>query len=182
MSWLIILLIYTAIIFIYSYWLYKKNYVFYQPLEYINQRHEKINVHKLYPEFACLDKLSFMRIFLGNFFISIIKFLINIFLAIMQIIRLKQHNNNLKHPASDKEEWSLVSETISFWTRWLLKINGIQIIKKNLPYEDVYKKYLGKDYYFDTNEKYSLIISNHTGFYDIIMNMSIISLYPIFLQ
>lgn len=173
MSWLIILLIYTAIIFAYSYWLYKKNYVFYKPLEYINQKHEKINVHKLYPEFACLDKLSFMRIFLGNFFISIIKFLINIFLAIMQIIRLKQHNNNLKHPASDKEEWSLVSETISFWTRWLLKINGIKIIKKNLPYEEVYKKYLGKDYSFDPNEKYSLIISNHTGFYDIIMNMSI---------
>ena len=52
-------------------------------------------------------------------------------------------------------------------------INGIQIIKKQLPYEEVYKKYLGEDYSFDPNEKYSLIISNHTGFYDIIMNMSI---------
>jgi len=99
--------------------------------------------------------------------------MINVFLAIMQIIMLNKHSKNLKNPSSDKEEWKIVSETISFWTRWLLKINGIEIIKKDLPYEEVYKKYLGEDYSFDPNEKYSLIISNHTGFYDIVMNMSI---------
>ena len=132
MSWLLILAIYAFIIFIYSYWLYKKNYVFYKPFEYANpDTLEIINVHKLYPEFACLDKLSFIRIFIGNFFIAIIKLLINVFLAIMQIIRLKQHIKNLKNPTTDKEEWKTVSETISFWTRWLLKINGIEIIKKN---------------------------------------------------
>ena len=175
MSWLIILIIYTIIIFIYSYWLYRQNYVFYKPFEFVNEStSERVNVHKLYPEFACLDKLSFMRIFLANFFlIAIIKLLINIFLAIMQIIRLHQHIKNLKNPATDKEEWKLVSETISFWTRWLLKVNGIQIVKKNLPYEEVYKKYLGEDYFNEPNEKYSLIISNHTGFYDIILNMSL---------
>ena len=174
MSWLLILAIYAFIIFIYSYWLYKKNYVFYKPFEYANpDTLEIINVHKLYPEFACLDKLSFIRIFIGNFFIAIIKLLINVFLAIMQIIRLKQHIKNLKNPTTDKEEWKIVSETISFWTTWLLKINRIKIIKKKLPYEDVYKKYLGEDYFSEPNEKYSLIISNHTGFYDIILNMSL---------
>ena len=174
MSWLLVLAIYTFIIFIYSYWLYKKNYVFYKPFEYVNpDTLETINVHKLYPEFACLDKLSFIRIFIGNFFIAIIKLLINVFLAIMQIIRLKQHIKNLKNPTTDKEEWKTVSETISFWTRWLLKINGIEIIKKKLPYEDVYKKYLGEDYFSEPNEKYSLIISNHIGVYDIILNMSL---------
>ena len=159
MSWLIILIIYTIIIFIYSYWLYRQNYVFYKPFEFVNEStSERVNVHKLYPEFACLDKLSFMRIFLANFFlIAIIKLLINIFLAIMQIIRLHQHIKNLKNPSTDKEEWKLVSETISFWTRWLLKVNGIQIVKKNLPYEEVYKKYLGEDYFNEPNEKYSLI-------------------------
>ena len=175
MSWLLILAIYTIIIFIYSYWIYKNNYVFYKPFEYVNQDTlETINVHKLYPEFACLDKISFLRIFLTNFFlIAIIKFLINIFLAIMQIIRLKQHLKNLKNPTSDREEWKILSETISFWTTWLLKINGIEVVKKNLPYEEVYKKYLGEDYFSDYNDKYSLIVSNHTGFYDIVLNMSI---------
>ena len=175
MSWLLILAIYTIIIFIYSYWIYKNNYVYYKPFEYVNQDTlETINVHKLYPEFACLDKISFLRIFLTNFFlIAIIKFLINIFLAIMQIIRLKQHLKNLKNPTSDREEWKILSETISFWTTWLLKINGIEVVKKNLPYEEVYKKYLGEDYFSDYNDKYSLIVSNHTGFYDIVLNMSI---------
>ena len=175
MSWLLILAIYTIIIFIYSYWIYKNNYVFYKPFEYVNQDTlETINVHKLYPEFACLDKISFFRIFLTNFFlIAIIKFLINIFLAIMQIIRLKQHLKNLKNPTSDREEWKILSETISFWTTWLLKINGIEVVKKNLPYEEVYKKYLGEDYFSEYNDKYSLIVSNHLGFYDIVLNMSI---------
>ena len=175
MSWLLILAIYTIIIFIYSYWIYKNNYVYYKSFEYVNQDTlETINVHKLYPEFACLDKISFLRIFLTNFFlIAIIKFLINIFLAIMQIIRLKQHLKNLKNPTSDREEWKILSETISFWTTWLLKINGIEVIKKNLPYEEVYKKYLGEDYFSEYNDKYSLIVSNHLGFYDIVLNMSI---------
>ena len=174
MSWITALIIYTTIIFLYSYWLYRKNYVFYKPLEYTNSETlEKVNVHSLYPEFACLDKLSFIRIFIGNFFMAIIKLLINIFLAIMQIIRLYQHMKNLKNPATDSEEWKILSETISFWTRWLLWFNGIQVIRINLPYEQIYKKYLGEDYSFSPNEKYSLIISNHTGFYDIIMNMAI---------
>jgi 1-acyl-sn-glycerol-3-phosphate acyltransferase len=91
----------------------------------------------------------------------------------MQIIRLKQHLKNLKNPTSDREEWKILSETISFWTTWLLKINGIEVVKKNLPYEEVYKKYLGEDYFSEYNDKYSLIVSNHLGFYDIVLNMSI---------
>ena len=114
MSWIMVLLIYTIIIFLYSYWLYRKNYVFYKPLEYINSETlEKVNVHSLYPEFACLDKISFIRIFLGNYFMAIIKLLINIFLAIMQIIKLHQHLKNLKNPTTDPEEWKILSETIS---------------------------------------------------------------------
>ena len=174
MSWIFILLIYTIIVFLFSYWVYKNNYVYYKPLEYTDpETNEKINVHSLYPEFACLDKISFLRIFIGFFFFGFIKFFINIFLAIMQIIRLKQHMKNLSNPTSDPKEWKILSETISFWTRWLLRINGIRIIKKQLAYEDIYKKYLGKDYSFDPNEKYSLIISNHLGFYDVVLNMAI---------
>ena len=174
MSWILVLIIYTIIILIYSYWLYKKNYVYYKPFEYTNpDTLEKINVHSLYPEFECIDKLSFIRIFIGNFFFSIIKFLINIFFAIMQNIRLKHHMRTLKNPTSNPFEWKIISETISFWTKWLLRVNGIKVIKIKLPYEEIYKKYLGEDYPFDPLEKYSLIISNHTGFYDVIMNMSV---------
>jgi lysophosphatidylcholine acyltransferase/lyso-PAF acetyltransferase len=91
----------------------------------------------------------------------------------MQNIRLKHHMSTLKNPTTDPLEWNILSDTISFWTKWFLKINGIKIIKKKLPYEEIYKKYLGEDYSFDPLEKYSLIVSNHTGLYDVIMNMSV---------
>ena len=61
MSWIFILLIYTIIVFLFSYWVYKNNYVYYKPLEYTDPAtNEKISVHSLYPEFACLDKISFL--------------------------------------------------------------------------------------------------------------------------
>jgi lysophosphatidylcholine acyltransferase/lyso-PAF acetyltransferase len=174
MSWIIILLIYSIIVFFFSYWIYKNNYVFYKPFEYIDpETKEKINVHSLYPEFACLDKISFLKIFIGNFLFGLLKFLIDIFLAMMQIIRLKQLKKKLKDPTSNPEEWKILSHTISFWTKWLLRVNGIKVIKKEAQYEKVYKKYLGDDYSFDPNEKYSLLISNHLGFYDIVLNMAL---------
>ena len=168
------LIIYTILILIISIYVYKQNYQYYRKLEYIHpETSERINVHTLYPEFSPPDNLSFIRIFIGYFIMGLLKLEINIFFAAMQKVKLQQHMKKLKNLTSDPEEWKIVSETISFWTRVLLKFNGIKIVKKQLPYEEIYKKYLGEDYSFDPNEKYSLLVSNHTGFYDVIMNMSI---------
>ena len=174
MSWLAILCIYTIFIFLLSYLIYSKNQVYYRSLEYNNpETLEKINVHKLYPEFAVLDKNSFLRIFIGYYFYALPKFIINLYFAIMEIIQLNQNMKNLKNPTSDPQDFSILSNTITKWTNWVLRLNGIKVNKIKLNYEDVYRKYLGQDYEFNPDEKYSLIISNHTGFYDIIMNMAI---------
>ena len=174
MSWLAILCIYTIFIFLLSYLIYSKNQVYYRSLEYNNpETLEKINVHKLYPEFAILDKNSFLRIFIGYYFYALPKFIINLYFAIMEIIQLNQNMKNLKNPTSDPQDFSILSNTITKWTNWVLRLNGIKVNKIKLNYEDVYRKYLGQDYDFNPDEKYSLIISNHTGFYDIIMNMAI---------
>ena len=174
MSWLAILCIYTIFIFLLSYLIYSKNQVYYRSLEYNNpETLEKIDVHKLYPEFAILDKNSFLRIFIGYYFYALPKFIINLYFAIMEIIQLNQNMKNLKNPTSDPQDFSILSNTITKWTNWVLRLNGIKVNKIKLNYEDVYRKYLGQDYEFNPNEKYSLIISNHTGFYDIIMNMAI---------
>ena len=174
MSWFIILLIYTIFIFLLSLLIYKKNEVFYQPLSYNNpETLEKVDVHKLYPEFRVLDDNSFLRIFIGYFIYALPKFIINLFFAMMQIIQLDQNMKNLKNPSTDPQDWEVVSNTITRWTKLVLQLNGIKINKVKLNYEDVYRKYLGEDYEFNPDEKYSLIISNHTGFYDIIMNMAL---------
>ena len=174
MSWLTILFFYTIFILLLSYIIYKKNQVFYQPLEYNNpDTLEKVNVHKLYPEFAILDKNSFLRIFVGYYFYALPKFIINLFYAVMCIIQVNDNMKNLKNPTSDPQDWSILSRTISRWTTLVLKLNGIKVNRIKLGYKEVYRKYLGDDYDFNPEEKYSLIISNHTGFYDIMMNMAI---------
>ena len=177
MSWLTILFFYTIFILLLSYIIYKKNQVFYQPLEYNNpDTLEKVNVHKLYPEFAILDQNSFLRIFIGYYFYALPKFIINLFYAVMCIIQVNDNMKNLKNPTSDPQDWSILSSTISRWTTLVLKLNGIKVNKIKLGYKgykEIYRKYLGDDYEFNPEEKYSLIISNHTGFYDIMMNMAI---------
>ena len=174
MSWLTILFFYTIFILLLSYIIYKKNKVFYQPLEYNNpDTLEKVNVHKLYPEFAILDQNSFLRIFIGYYFYALPKFIINLFYAVMCIIQVNDNMKNLKNPTSDPQDWSILSSTISRWTTLVLKLNGIKVNKIKLGYKEIYRKYLGDDYEFNPEEKYSLIISNHTGFYDIMMNMAI---------
>ena len=176
MSFFLGLIIYTGLIFLLSLLIYKKNNVYYKPLYYTNsETMEKIDIRQLYPEFTSLDDNSFFRIFIGYLIFALPKFLINLFFALMQIIQLRQNMKNLKEPVTNPEEWSILSNTISSWTHRLLKFNGINIKKIRLNYEDIYKKYLGPDYTFNPDEKYSLIISNHTGFYDIIMNMSLYS-------
>ena len=174
MSWLIGLGIYTLFILLISLIIYYKNQVFYIPLQYINpETSKKVNVHKLYPEFACLDNNSFFRIFIAFYFYGIPRFIINVYLASMQIYQLHSNMKKLKNATTDPDEWSKMSEIISKWTRWLLKINCIHVNRIKLDYHDIYKKYLGENYEFNKDEKYSLIVSNHLGFYDIVMNMAI---------
>ena len=162
----------TILIFILSCWIYNNNYKYYRKLEYINpETSERIVVQTLYPEFTPLDDLSFFRIFVGNYIMALFKFLVNISLASLLKAKLKRFIKNYKNINSDPEEWKIVSDSIHFLTGICLKINGIKINKIVLPHEEIYKKYLGDDYSFNPNEKYSLLISNHTGFYDVIMNM-----------
>ena len=166
------LAIYFVLILILSYFIYKNNYTYYRKLEYINpETKETIDANTLYKEFSPNDKLSFMRIFIGYLIMGIPKLLIDIFLAALLKAKLSKYMKTLKNLTTNQEEWKIVSNTISSLTKIFLKINGINIIRVKRPYEEIYKKYLGEDYSFDPNEKYSLLISNHTGFFDIIINM-----------
>ena len=80
-----------------------------------------------------------------------------------------QKENN---PNTSKEGRSKVESIVRFWASFFLKVAGLTIEKKELKYEEVYKKYLGSDYKIDLNDQdYSLIISNHIGFYEVVFNM-----------
>jgi 1-acyl-sn-glycerol-3-phosphate acyltransferase len=163
---------YTILILIYSIWLYKKLSVYYRKVYIINEnKEEKIEIgESLYPEFKIDDSLSFFRIFIGNYLMLIIKGSIDIILALIQNCQLKSNMKNLKFE-TEENDWQKMKKTIAGMTSWLFFFNGISLYKKDLPYEEIYKKYLGPEYSFDPNEKYSLIISNHIGFYEVVAQM-----------
>ena len=168
------IIIYTLFIFFISYIIYKNNYKYYRKLEYVNpETSEKIIVQTLYPEFTPSDNLSFTRIFLGTYIMSLFKFLVNVSMASILNVKLKRFMKIFKNINTDPQQWEIVSNVISYMTGIYFKFNGININKIKLPYEEIYKKYLGENYSFDPNEKYSLLISNHTGFYDVIVNMHV---------
>ena len=65
-----------------------------------------------------------------------------------------------------KEGRKKVEDIVHFWSSIFLFVAGIRVEKKEVKYEEVYKKYLGNDYFTNLNENdYSLIICNHIGFF-----------------
>ena len=171
-KYFILLFIYTILILIYSIWLYKKLSVYYRKVYYKKENEiEKSEIGEtLYPEFKIDDSLSFTRIFLGNFLMLIIKGSLNILVALIQNIQLKSNMQKLNYQ-TEENDWLIMKKTIAGMPSWLFFLNGISIYKKELEYEEIYKKYLGPEYTFDPNEKYSLIISNHIGFYEVVAQM-----------
>ena len=67
-----------------------------------------------------------------------------------------------------------MKNTVSFWSCAFLFMNGVLIKRKYPEYEEIYKKYFGEDYDF-TDDKYSLIMSNHLGFFEVVLCMALYS-------
>ena len=70
------------------------------------------------------------------------------------------------------EQRKIMKNAISFWSWTFLFMNGVLIKRKYPEYKEIYKKYLGEDYDF-TDEKYSLITSNHLGFFEVVLCMAL---------
>ena len=78
---------------------------------------------------------------------------------------------------------------VRFFTWLFYHASMVHLKEKKVNCEDVYKKYLGPDYDFK-DDKYSLLISNHLGFYEVIINLYLhpsnfiakkeISFFPLF--
>lgn len=71
-----------------------------------------------------------------------------------------------EHPEKSKEARDQIEKVVSYWARFFLKAASVNVHSKQMAYEHVYKKYLGDDYQMNINSSdYSLVISNHIGFY-----------------
>lgn len=171
MTLLLFFTIYFGLVFIFLNILYYKLIVFYRPLTYTNKKTgEVVDVHKLYEPFQSKDKLSYWKLIICGLFLFPIKFTLDILIIIIFMIRLKIFSIFYKNQDTDKAQYEKLSKIMKFYNRLFLACSMINLMEKKIDCTEVYKKYLGQDYDFNDN-KYSLIICNHIGFYDVITNM-----------
>ena len=165
------LIIYFVFTFILLNFLYQKVKIYYRPLTYKDKETGKIvDVHKLYEPFQAKDHLSYWKMMIQGLFLFPIKFTILVLIIILFMIHLKIFSIFYTKQNTDKSQYQKLSRIMKFYNYLFLLFSFIKPIEKKVDCTEVYKKYLGPDYDF-SQQKYSAITCNHTGYYDVILNM-----------
>jgi len=173
MSLIFFLFIYFSIVFIILNYIYLRLIVFYRSIKYKDKETGKeIDLGEKYDPFRPYDPINYTQFILVGLFLFPIRGILSLLICILLCLNLKYLKHKYNNLDNDPYENEIRSEVIKFWSFLFLYINGISLKREEIKYEEIYKKYLGPDYNFK-EEKYSLIISNHIGFYDAIANMSI---------
>ena len=163
---------YIIIQFIIINLLYFKIKVYYSPLTYKDKITGKIiDVHKLYEPFQAKDELVYWKLITIGMIIFPIKFFPS--LIVLLSFMFQQYLYKLIYKKFSINRITFEKYEIKFvrFFNWIFYHTAmINLKEKKVNCEDVYKKYLGPDYDFKDN-RYSLLISNHLGFYEVIVNL-----------
>lgn len=132
--------------------------------------YENINIHDNYPEFRRYDELSFYRIFIGMLFLFWIRFSIIICLNFIMFISVKVlfWNENSKITPMQMKLLKILNK---FIMGCAFLVSGIFIDENKLIDNEVYSKYLGPGVYENFDKDYSVIISNHISWVEILYYM-----------
>ena len=131
---------------------------------------KEISVQEKYAPLIPSDSIHYFSfVFIGMIFYPIrsIFFLI-IFYALslhIKILKLIYKNHEI-----DENQRKKIERAASFWINLYFILNNFSIVKLELDYKDIYKKYLGEDYDFEQKD-FALYISNHIGYLEIITYM-----------
>ena len=167
------LFIYFSITFIVLNYIYSRLRVFYLQRKYKDKETGKIiDLGEKYDPFRPYDPINYTQFIIIGLFLFPIRGIISFLICFGLCVNLKYLKYKYKNLNTDPYESEIRSEVIKFWSFLFLFVNGISLEKENIDFHEIYKKYLGPDYNFSL-EKYSLLICNHIGFYDVIANMSI---------
>ena len=160
-----------TISFLLALFVYTNSKIYYKPCKLIDKNGNVVDIHKIFDVFHPHDELSFWKLWIGGFLNFPYKFIISFFIATSMKFHLQLVNYFYPNSETDLSQWKKMKFGISFWANFFLFANGIHLVNKKVDCEKVYKKYLGEDYDF-TDDKYSLIISNHIGFFDVVVLMA----------
>ena len=146
--------------------------MYYKPLFYKDKTSGKIiDVHKLYEPFQVKDHLIYWKFITLGMILFLPKFIFCMSSVIGLIIHLRIAHCFYNNSDTDINDRNKIKKIIKFWSNLGLKNALIKVSEKKVDtYEKIYKKYLGNDYDF-SDQKYSLIISNHIGLFDVILIM-----------
>ena len=158
--------------FIFSLIVYIRSQKYYRPLIKKDKDNNPIDLHKKYDAFHPHDDVCFIQLWFGAFFCAFIKLFISLFIVTFGYWHLLIKRKIYKNYNTNPEHKRKLKNLISCWSWLFLAINGVRVKKKFPEYKEVYQKYLGEDYNFE-DDKYSLIISNHIGFFEIVICMAL---------
>ena len=157
--------------FLLALFVYKNSYVYYKPCKLIDKNNNVVDIHKVFDVFHAHDELNFWKLWIGAFFNFPYKFLLSLFVATSMKFHLQIVDKLCPDSDTKPSQWKKMKFGITFWANFFLYANGIRVLRKKVEYEEVYKKYLGDDYDFK-DDKYSLIVSNHIGFFEVVVLMA----------
>ena len=167
---IVLLILYTILIYYYSLWLYNNSYKYYRPIK--NPIDSKKDVHSIYPEFRLDFPLKFSRLFFGSFFFLPFRAFCFCFLGLVCELHFIYVEKFYKNPETNKESFKHYIFPASFYTWCFTKAMNVKYNKiKVKEIENIYKKYLGENYDF-TLKDFCCYICNHTGFFEVLYNMS----------
>lgn len=176
-TFLLFIIINFLISFAVAFYSFSKSKQYYYPCTVKDEKGNIIDVHKYFEVFRVNDTLNFFQLWIGAFFFFPIKFILSLINTSLMKFRLQFIDTMYPKSDTDPQQWSTMKRAISFWSKLFLISNGVYYKNKPLNEDfvkNVYKKYLGENYDFSDN-KYSLIISNHTGFFEIVVLMAMYS-------
>ena len=170
---IIYIIIYIIITFFLLQYIYNRLKIFYQPLKYKDpETGKEIDINDKYDAFRPYDPINYYKFIFSGLFLFPIRSLLCFLDCVFYLLNLKLIKIFYKNTDTNSKEAEIISNIAKFWSKLFLKICGISLNEIKLNYEETYKKYLGPDYNFQ-EEKYSIIISNHLGYYDVVANMAI---------
>ncbi len=158
--------------FILSLVVYIRSQKYYRPLFRKDKDNKIINLHQKYDPFHPHDEVSFFQLWFGAFFCGFIKVFFSFFIVIFINWHIQILGKIYKNCDTNPEQRKKMKKAVSFWSWSFLLMNGIRTKRRYPEYIKVYKKYLGEDYDF-SDDKHSLITSNHIGFFEVVLSMAL---------
>ena len=173
MTLILFFLIYFIVFFFVLDYIYKRLSVFYEKrIVKDKESGKEIDLGDKYDPFRPYDPINYFQFMLTGLIFFPIRGILSLTDCILYSLHLKILKIFYKHMDTDPKECAIRVKVIKFWSSLFLKISFISLVKEDLKYEEVYKKYLGPDYDFNQKD-YSAIICNHLGFFDMVANMAI---------